>query len=716
MTSARGGANTEELIRQVQQGSAQLTTDQAITMAGELYSTGRYKQAANVCRQIIGHDHAMADAHNILGVSLNAMGQVKDGVAAIKRAIKLAPRVSAYHANLGEVQRLRGELGEATVALMEAVKLDPRNAQAHNNLGIVHYERKDYEAAVASYRQAIDLAPLFAEAHNNLGNSLRMTRDTAGAQHAYETALAVRDGYAEAYNNLGTLLGEQGKIEQAEHALKKAIQLNPRYVDAHHNLATILHGENRDVDALRSMADVLAFDPANEKCLLLTARIQMRRGSQEAAEQACRLVLQSNPDSSEAYATLGMLMHEDDRFDEAIALLETALRKNPADAEARNFYGVALKSVGRLDEAREQILQGLAANERMFGAYANLNDLVNFAENETLFSKVETLLEEATERGSQGRLPLHYAYAKGLEDRGDHARALEHYIAGGQLKRATLTYVEDDTRAFFDEIKQVFCKDAFENRRFAGNQTEGLVFIVGMPRSGSTLIEQIISAHPDVFGAGEIKYFSRALHALRDRFPSLSRYPQIFSEMNPTQFDMLAKTYASSILPTGRACKVVTDKLLTNFFFVGLIHLLFPKAKIINARRNPIDNCLSAFTKLFKDDMPHSYDLGEIGRYYIHYEALMEHWREVLPEGVMTTMVYEDVVDDVDGAARQLIEFVGLPWSDQCLEFYKSSRPVKTASVAQVRKPIYRSALGRWERYGPGLQPLLDGLGLHRNA
>jgi len=423
-------------------------------------------------------------------------------------------------------------------------------------------------------------------------------------------------------------------------------------------------------------------------------------------------VLERNPDSSEAYATLGMLMHELDRFDEAIACVETALQKNPDDAEARNFYGIALKSVGRLDEAREQIFKAIAANERMFGAYANLNDLVNFSENEELFRKVETLLAEATERGSQARLPLHYAYAKGLEDRGEYAAALDHYIAGGQLKRATLSYVEEDTRQFFEDIKQAFGKDVFANRPFVGNQTEGLVFIVGMPRSGSTLIEQIISAHPDVFGAGEIKYLSQALHALRDRFPSLSRYPQIFAEMNPGQCDLLARSYVDSILPAGRDCQVVTDKLLTNFFFVGLIHLLFPKAKIINARRNPIDNCLSAFTKLFKDDMPHSYDLGELGRYYTYYDALMDHWREVLPEGVMTTMVYEEVVEDVEGAARRLIEFVGLPWHDACLEFYNSSRPVKTASVAQVRKPIYRSALGRWERYGPGLQPLVDALGL----
>jgi hypothetical protein len=231
-----------------------------------------------------------------------------------------------------------------------------------------------------------------------------------------------------------------------------------------------------------------------------------------------------------------------------------------------------------------------------------------------------------------------------------------------------------------------------------------------MPRSGSTLVEQILSSHPDVHGAGEVKHLNRALGELRERFPSLPKYPQMIAKVTPAQLDMLAKNYLQALSHGAGHAKRITDKLLTNFFFLGLINLLFPNAKVVHTLRDPVDTCLSGFTKLFKDDMPHSYDLAELGRYYRKYRELMDHWQEVLPEGFMTTVVYEEVVADTEKEARRLIDFLGLPWNDACVDFHKSGRPVKTASVAQVRKPIYATSVRRWKKYGPGLQPLLDAL------
>jgi tetratricopeptide (TPR) repeat protein len=716
MRGAASNTITDDLIQKVQSGSEQMTEGKAIALAGELFSRQRHGQAANVCRQVLQHNPKNADAHNILGVCLDAMGKTKEGVAAIRRAIKLAPHASSYRANLGEVLRNHGDLADALIELIEAVRLDPRNAEAHNNLGIVRYEKKEYEQAVAAYRQALAINPRFAEAYNNLGNSLRMVPDLEGAQLAYEKALGQREVYPEAYNNLGTLLREQGKDEQAEHALRKAIAQNPSYIDAYHNLAAIYHTENKDVEALRLMADVLAFAPRNAKCLILTAQIQTRRSNYAAAEAACRIVLEDEPHSCAALTTLGMLMHETDRYEESIRCLEDALKHDPKDAEANNFYGVALKSVGRLDEARSQILRAIAQNEKMYGAYANLNDLVNFAEEDALFATIEGLMDAEEDKSAKRLLPLHYAYAKALDDRKDHAKALQHYIAGGQMKRTIVDYSEADAFQFFADIKARFPKEIFENRPYAGNADARAVFIVGMPRSGSTLVEQIISAHPDVFGAGEVKYLSKVLNGLRDRFPSLSRYPQIITEMDGGHFGLVAQKYLEQIGVAANGAAKITDKLLTNYYFVGLIHLLYPNAKIINTLRDPVDTCLSAFTKLFKDDMPHSYDLGEIGRYYMQYAALMEHWRSVLPAGVMMSVQYEDVVKDTEAAARNILEFVGLPWNDACLEFHKSSRPVKTASVAQVRKPIYTTALKRWHKYGSGLAPLLAALEMEAEA
>ena len=700
----------DEIIKKIQSGSMRMSEQDAVAIGSKLYQRGRYRQAELVCRQMLKAKPALADAHSILGVVLHAQGKTKEGLAALKRAVKLAPKAANYRSNLGEVQRQSGDLAGATVSLQEAIDLDPKNSQAHNNLGIVRFESRAFDDAVASYRKAIELRPDFPEAYNNLGNALRRTKDSDGAIDAYQNALALREVYPEAYNNLGTLLREQGKLEQAEHALRKAVLQKPSYVEAQNNLAQLLYAQGKEVDALRQLTEALKADPKNVRSLVLTARCQSRRNNQVATEQASRLALQQDPDNVEAMTVLGQVLHETDKYDEALKHLERAVELAPRNPEALNYYGVTLKSVGRLDDARETILKGLELNPNMLGAYANLNDLVDFSERKDLFDKIESIMEGAGDKRVPGLLPLHYAYAKALDDNKQHEKALEHFIRGGQMKRQQLAYKEDETVQFFENIKAAFPASIFENRPFEGDPTDRLVFIVGMPRSGSTLTEQILASHDGIYGAGEVKYFSQAMHRVRDRFPSLSKYPEMVGELSQAQANLIGKHYTERMFgPAGDAPRV-TDKLLTNYFFVGLLHLLFPNAKFVNTRRNPVDTCLSGFTKLFKDDMPHSYDLGELGRYYRQYDALMQHWEKVLPEGVMKVMHYEKTVDNLEEEAKGLIDFLGLDWDDKVVDFHKSKRPVKTASVAQVRKPIYKTSVERWKRYGNGLQPLIDAI------
>jgi tetratricopeptide (TPR) repeat protein len=713
MRPARPGS-VDDAINKALTGRVNVTPAKAIEMAGQLYQRRQFPQAIRVCRQIIEARPANADAHNILGVSLQAVGQTDEAVESLKRAIKLNGNAASYHANLGEVLRVAGRVAEAEEALKEAVRIDPANPQALNNLGITQYELRKFSDAADYYRRALEAKPDMAEAANNLGNALRMTGDIDAAIQAYQDALTFRANYAEAYNNLGTLLQQDRKFEEAEHALRKAIQHNPNYVEARNNLALLLSAQKQEVEALRVLGDTLKFAPKNVQTLLLTARIQMRRNNIQAAEQAAKLALREEPENAEGLTILGQVFHETDRYDAAIEVLEKSLAQRPENPEALNFYGVALKSVGRLDESRDNILKALKLNDSMYGGYANLNDLVDFSSGvgEELFNRMEAIFESVQDAEADQFIPLHFAYAKALDDRGQHEKALEHYITGGRMKRAQLDYKEEETFGFFDAIRASFPKEVFEDRKFEGLEDDRPVFIVGMPRSGSTLVEQILASHPDVFGAGEVKYLSRALGQLRDRFPSLPKYPEMVGKMGPAQYDIVAKSYQQQLVQGAGDAKRITDKLLTNYFFLGLINLLFPKAKVIHTRRDPVDTCLSGFTKLFKDDMPHSYDLAELGRYYSKYRELMEHWEQVLPEGFLTTVVYEDVVADTEGEARRLIEFLGLPWNDKCVDFHKSDRPVKTASVAQVRKPIYKTSVQRWKKYGAGLQPLVDAVGV----
>ncbi len=705
--------NLDAAIAQAQQGRVNVTPEKAVQMAAKLYGEGKLAQAERVCRQVVQARPGNADAHNILGATLQALGRGADALAQLRIAVKLAPQAASLRANLGEILRQNGESEEATAELEKAIEFEPGNAQALNNLGIIQYDRGKFADAVDYYRRALAIAPAMAEALNNLGNALRVTGDIDGAVNAYQDALMRREIYPEAYNNLGTLLHQDRKLDEAEYALKKAIAQKPGYIEAHNNLANLYVAQKKEVEALRVLGDALKIAPTNPQTLLITARIQLRRSNFPAAEQATRAVLQQHPDNAEALTVLGQVLHETDRYDEAIGVLAKAVEANPRNPESLNFYGVALKSVGRLADARDYILKALNLNDSMFGAYANLNDLVDFSkgEGEELFNRMEAIFEASANHEAEQLLPLHFAYAKALDDRGEHERALKHYIMGGRMKRAQLNYDEKETFDFFDAIREAFPKRVFEDRKYAGLDDERPVLIIGMPRSGSTLVEQILSSHPKVYGAGEVKYLSRAIGQLRDRLPSLPKFPQMMAKVTPAQLDMVAKKYLEALTTGAGNAKRVTDKLLTNYFFVGLIHLLYPKAKFVNTLRDPVDTCLSGFTKLFKDDMPHSYDLAELGRYYCKYRELMEHWQSVLPEGVLTTVQYEDVVADTENQARALIDFIGLNWDPKCLEFHKSDRPVKTASVAQVRKPIYNTAVNRWKKYGAGLQPLVDAVG-----
>jgi tetratricopeptide (TPR) repeat protein len=708
MQNANQEARLDEMISKVQNGSMRMKSSEAITIAGRLYGMGRFNQAINVCRQIISASPTHADAHGILGVSLAAAGDYEGGIASLERAIKLNPKASNFHSNLGELHRQNKNLADAIISLNRALELDPRNAQALSNLGIVRFESDDYDAAVEAYRKAISLNPNFPEAYNNLGNALRKLGETDEASKAYQNALSLREHYPEAYNNLGTLLREQHKPEQAEHALKKAIAQNPRYVEAYNNLAAIYHAEFKDVEALAQLAEALKIEGGNSRSLLLTARIQSRRQNYDSAEKACKIVLARDPTNGEALTVLGGIKHELDEFDEALAVLEKAIELHPDAPEARNYYGICLKSVGRLNEAKEQLLKGLELNDSMYGAFSNLNDLVDFSKEKDLFNKMEVIMGSVEDQEADSLLPLHYAYAKGLDDNGQPEKALQHYIIGGRIKRRQLSYDEKATVSFFSSIKKQFSAEFLKKHSFPGIQDERPLFIIGMPRSGSTLVEQIISSHRAIYGAGEVKHFSRAMGRIRDRFPALSRYPEMAGEMSDAQLELLGQDYLQALIaPAGDAARI-TDKLLSNYFFVGLLHILFPQAKFVHTRRDPIDTCLSGFTKLFKDDMPHSYDLGELGRYYRQYDALMKHWEKVLPKGVMKTVQYEDVVADTETTAKDLIAFIGLDWDEKCLAFHKSKRPVKTASVAQVRKPIYKTSVERWRKYGDGLKPLID--------
>jgi Sulfotransferase family len=299
---------------------------------------------------------------------------------------------------------------------------------------------------------------------------------------------------------------------------------------------------------------------------------------------------------------------------------------------------------------------------------------------------------------------LHFALGKACSDLGRHEQSFHHLLAANSLKRRQIDYDEAATLQLFDTTRSLVTAEVIRERTGLGDPSATPIFIVGMPRSGSTLTEQILVSHPDVHGAGEVADFATAIMGLDNRGP-------LPADVGGEELRSMGARYLASLRARAPAgAPRITDKMLGNSRFVGLIHLALPNARIIHVRRHAVDNCLSCFSLLFRNGMGYCYDLGELGRYWRAHEALMQHWHAALPEGTMLQVCYEELVADLETQARRIIAHCGLPWTDVCLEFHRTQRPVQTASVVQVRQPIYTSSVGRWEPYKTMLRPLLDAL------
>jgi hypothetical protein len=302
---------------------------------------------------------------------------------------------------------------------------------------------------------------------------------------------------------------------------------------------------------------------------------------------------------------------------------------------------------------------------------------------------------------------LHFSLGKAYEDIGRHADAFRQWRDGNALRRQLGPYNEAATLGVFDRIRSAFTPDLIRAWGTAGHPSSVPVFIIGMARSGTTLVEQILASHPKAFGAGELTCFETAMKGIRTRFAAAASYPEAVSGMLDADFRELGARYLAEIEKLAPTAARIVDKLPSNFLLAGLIHLALPNACIIHMVRDPVDNCLSCFSKLFTGKQAHTYDLAELGRYYRNYRKLMAHWERVLPPGRMLTVRYEDVVADLEAQARRVVAHCGLEWDPRCLAYHKTERPIRTASALQVRQPIYDSAVGRARAYAPFLQPLL---------
>ncbi len=454
---------------------------------------------------------------------------------------------------------------------------------------------------------------------------------------------------------------------------EQALALVPDLAEAHYNLGNILREQGK-------------LDPA-------AARY----------EQAIALA----PDYAEAHNNLGCIFQLQDKLEEAAAHFERAVALNPDLSGAHSNLGTARKRQGKFEEAAACYEQALALRPDLAEAHYYRTDLKTFRAGDPDLAALEALAADP------GRLPpaemtyIHFALGKALEDIGDYDRAFQHLLQGNALKRRAVHYNEAGHQQIFQRIVDVFDASLLERFAGAGDPSRAPIFVLGMPRSGSTLVEQILASHPQIHAGGELKTLDRVVESMATASGEPLPYPQGVSALDADGFRRLGQAYLATLPPLPNGKIRVTDKTPFNFLYVGLIRLILPNARIIHTMRDPVDTCVSCFSRLFSFGAMFSFNLAELGCYYRWYHELMDYWRSILPADAMLDVVYEDVVDNLEQQARRLIDFCGLPWDDRCLSFHKTNRQIATPSNVQVRRPLYRSSLARWRRYEAYLEPLL---------
>jgi tetratricopeptide (TPR) repeat protein len=547
--------------------------------------------------------------------------------------------------------------------VQRASELPPDAAEAHFDLGNAQHDAGLPADAAASYARALALKPDYAEAHNNLGNALLSLRRYEEAAKSYRRALDIRPNAAGAHANLGNVLRQLGRPHEALTHGRRALELEPDAADAQILMGNVQFDLGRLDEASLSYARAIDLQPDSTEARVALSKVLRQVGRVAEAEDSCRMALSGAPDSAEALALLGEIQADRGRFGDAEQLFRRAIAIDPDLPEA--WAALARYCKMGVDAA------WLAAAQRLLGKPLGVGQEIN----------------------------LRYALGKYFDDVQDYDSAFASYRLANELKkRSGLQHDRQRLTRRVDQITALYDQDWLRGARAEGNASARPVFIVGMPRSGTTLTEQILASHPGAFGCGELRFW----HSARVRYES----PTQGGAQSNGAIRAAADNYLKLLATLSADASRVSDKMPANFLNLGLIHAAFPNAHIIHMQRNPLDTGLSIYFQIFSNTHTYANDLEDIAHYFTQYYRLMQHWRSTLSEGAILDVPYEGLVQDPEPWIRKIVQFVGLPWDPRCLDFHQTERTVVTASNWQVRQRISKSSAGRWRHYERFLGPL----------
>jgi tetratricopeptide (TPR) repeat protein len=712
------------------------------------FQTRRFERAVRLIEEAIALKPDCAEAYYNLGLALAELERPEEALSRYDQAITWKPDYVAAYTNRGNAFRNMGRPDEALRSYDEAIARQANYAEVHNNRGAVlmdlgrseeallSFERatalnpdhvaayinrgnalrdlKRTDEALSSYDKAIALEPDLAELHSDRGLALMDLRRPEEALSSYDRAITLKPDYAAAYNNRGNALRDLGRPEEALASYDRAIRLIPDSAETHNNRGTALIDLGRSSDALACYDRAITLKPGYAVAYNNRGNALRDLGRPEEALASYDRAIAQKPDLAEFYSDRGHALMELRRPEEALTSYDMAITLKPGLAAAHAGMGTILQEVGQIDEAARCFERAIECEPRRPAHLLSLARAIKLTGDSPYLSMMLALADEISSFNAKDKTDLHFALGQALSDAGEHQRAFEHQIAGNALKRRTIVYDEADALGRLERTRSVFSSSLLRSRPAAAVSSSVPIFIVGMPRSGSTLVEQMLASHPNVFGAGEVEVFTDA-----GRKTGLFTPANPFPESVPFWTDNQLRDLAADYLERMQALAVaqaserpilrITDRLLSNFRYIGLISMVFPNAKIIHTFRYPIDTCLSCFSIPFQTQN-FTFDLGELGRRYHAYSGLMAHWRSVLPPGQILEVQYENVVKNFEGEARRIVAYCGLDWDDACLRFHQTARPIRTASAVQVRQPVYQSSVRRWRPDQAALGPLLAAL------
>jgi tetratricopeptide (TPR) repeat protein len=639
-----------------------------------------------------------AEAHCNLGAALYDQGRWAEALASFDTALELQPDYIDALVDAANCMRGLGRTREAISSYYRVLRLMPQHAEAQNNLGNAFLELGQYADAAGCYRLALQIKPDNAQVLCNLGNALRQLGHLDEAFSASRQAIALDPKLPAAHNNLGQILAAQGRRQEAVACYRQALMLNPNDVECLNNLGNVLRelGSRREAAALYARA--IELDPlrAESHCNFGNALIDLRR--LDEAEAAFRQALTLEPDEPLTHLSLATALRLKRRAADAEASCETALALDSNHAQALSLLGELRADRGRFSEAETLFQRAIAADPDFSFPYLSIATHRRMTTNDALWRKgVEASLAKPQPLANE--ISLRYALGKYFDDVGRYRDAFEHYVRANELtKRYGTAFDPAKLTRRVDTIIRGFDAAFVRHPMIEASDSELPIFIVGMPRSGTSLAEQILASHPAAYGAGELLFWNGAFAAYRKA--------QIENQSGADLIPGLAREYLRRLTALSPGARRTVDKMPTNFMFAGLIHAAIPKARIIHMQRHPVDTCLSIYFQNFFNIGPYANDLAHLAQFYQQYLRVTAHWRSVLPATTLLEIPYEALIEDQEGWTRRMLDFVGLPWDPACLEFHRTDRVVITSSKWQVRQKIYASSAGRWRNYREFLGPL----------